>query len=256
MDSQYLCTAASRANRIAGFSRSSGALSLIVALSCLLPIGWARAAEPDTRSPDSSIEYLPVVSPREQRVLTVLNREVEFDFQETPLVEFVDELDGRCGVAVKLDRRGIGDAGVASDTPINCRLRGTSLRVALKQSLTEIGLHYFLKDGAVVISSKDVAESEDNLSIRVYSIGDIDANNYTGLINCITETVSKNSWDENGGPGKIEPATGSKCLIIAQTDEVHAKILDLLRALRTAHKLWPRDTRRGEMGSAVGQGMM
>ncbi len=28
---------------------------------------------------------------------------------------------------------------------------------------------------------------------------------FTSLINLITETVSKNSWDENGGPGKIEP---------------------------------------------------
>ena len=117
--------------------------------------------------------------------------------------------------------------------------------------MSDLGLIYFVKDGILTITSRDVAEAEENLSTRVYPIGDIDGGDVIRLTHNIVETAYKNTWDENGGVGKIEPAAGSRCLIISQTDEVHFKVLGLLRALRIVHKLWPYEAPPVSVGRAV-----
>lgn len=52
------------------------------------------------------------------------------------------------------------------------------------------------------------------------------------LINLITNTVSPDSWEENGGNGAIEPYPANLSLVISTTQEVHEEIAALLEQLR------------------------
>ena len=52
------------------------------------------------------------------------------------------------------------------------------------------------------------------------------------LVNLITNTVSPDSWEENGGNGAIEPYPANLSLVISTTQEVHEEIAALLEQLR------------------------
>lgn len=52
------------------------------------------------------------------------------------------------------------------------------------------------------------------------------------LINLITNTVSPDSWEENGGNGAMEPYPANLSLVISTTQEVHEEVAALLEQLR------------------------
>ncbi len=57
------------------------------------------------------------------------------------------------------------------------------------------------------------------------------------LIDLITQTVSPQTWDHNGGKGTVAPSPTNLSLVISQTQEVHEEIVDLLEQLRRMQDL-------------------
>ena len=57
------------------------------------------------------------------------------------------------------------------------------------------------------------------------------------LMELITTTVAPESWEEVGGTGTIAPFPTNLSLVVAQTQEVHEKIVDLLAQLRRLQDL-------------------
>jgi general secretion pathway protein D len=55
---------------------------------------------------------------------------------------------------------------------------------------------------------------------------------FDSLIELITTTVKPTTWDEVGGPGSIQEFRNNLSLVISQTEDVHAEIVDLLEQLR------------------------
>ena len=60
---------------------------------------------------------------------------------------------------------------------------------------------------------------------------------FDSLIELITTTIEPDTWDEVGGEGSIAPFETNLSLVITQTQEVHEKIVDLLRQLRRLQDL-------------------
>jgi general secretion pathway protein D len=60
---------------------------------------------------------------------------------------------------------------------------------------------------------------------------------FDSLIELITTTIEPDTWDEVGGDGSIAPFETNLSLVISQTQEVHEKIVDLLRQLRRLQDL-------------------
>ena len=86
--------------------------------------------------------------------------------------------------------------------------------------------------------------------ISQFKIDPVDQN-IRRMLELVTSSVQPTTWDEVGGPGR----SGRVCfenvraLVIAQTDDVHAEVAELLAALRSAKRdvtagkaklyLWP-----------------
>jgi general secretion pathway protein D len=63
------------------------------------------------------------------------------------------------------------------------------------------------------------------------------AADFDTLIDLITSTIAPQSWDDVGGPGSIEGFPTNLSLVVAQTQEVHEQIADLLEQLRRLQDL-------------------
>ncbi len=188
----------------------------------------ARPAEP-------AVEFLPKLTPVEEKILLALEKPTEMDFIATPLQDAVDYLKDRHGIEIQLDYKALEDAGVGTDTPVTRKLVGISLRAALRILLAPHVLTFDIRDEVLQITTKEEAASW--LITRTYPIADLlEGKDYDNLIEAITNSVESKSWDEYGGPGSISEVTGSKSLVISQTRDVHDKVLTLLRSLRAARK--------------------
>ena len=87
------------------------------------------------------------------------------------------------------------------------------------------------------LTTKDVAEAEENLVLRIYPAADLGENkNLDSLIKVITVTVAPNSW-KSCGTGQGVVVGSGRNLVICQTREVHDRVLKLLRAMRATNKL-------------------
>ncbi len=199
----------------------------------------AAAKDAVVNVPEPSVEFLPVPSAAEQRVLDALARPVSLEFVEKPLAAVAASIDGMLDhqISIQLDNRALEDAGVGSDTPITRTVSNVTLKVGLKLLLDDLDLTYVVQDGVLLVTTVDVAETPDRLSTRVYPVGDLVNEVYDPLVGVIAASVQPSSWNRVGGNASIEPMATCKSLVIAQTLSGHENVLELLRALRAAKKV-------------------
>jgi len=180
-------------------------------------------------------EFLPPLSPSEEKILAVLDETTTMDFTETPLQDAVGYLSDLHEIPVRLDTKALEDIGVSSDTPFTYRVNGVRLKSGLRPLLRQKDLTYLVRDEVLLITTEDVAEME--LLTRTYPVGDlVDQEDGKKLVEAITTTVFPMSWDEAGGPASIVYLPRAKSLVISQTADRHGEILELLRSLRVARK--------------------
>ncbi len=196
----------------------------------------ADAAEESTARPgEPAVEYLPKLTPVEEKLLSALDSPTKMEFIETPLQDAVDYFKDHHGIEIQLDNNALEDAGIGTDTPITRKLHGISLRAALRLLLGSVDMTFDIRDEVLLITTKE--EADTWLITRTYPIGDLlEGKDYDSLIDAITNSVDSKSWDVSDGPGSISEVTGSKSLVISQTRDVHDKVLTLLRSLRGARK--------------------
>jgi len=187
------------------------------------------------RPDEAAVEFLPKLTPAEEKILLALEKPTVMDFVEKPLQHAVDYLADYHQIQIQLDSKALEDGGMGTDTPVSRKLQGISLRAALRLLLGSIDLTFDIRDEVLLITSKE--EAATWLITRTYPIADLLENkDYDNLVEAITSSVDSKSWDEYGGPGSISEVTGSKSLVISQTRDVHDKVLTLLRSLRAARK--------------------
>lgn len=185
------------------------------------------------KEPD--VEFLPRASASEERILAAFEQPTELSFHETPLQAAVDFLNDKHAIEIQIDVKALADGGMKADTPVNCGVRGVSLRSALRLLLSRIDLTFCVQDEVLFITTKEVADA--TVVTRTYPVADLTpGDRYDGLIDAITKNVAPQTWDEVGGPGSLSPVKASKSLVVSQTQDVQDKVLQLLRSLRAARK--------------------
>jgi hypothetical protein len=235
----------------------------IVSLSVFLAVGISAAttvfAEPPAdakpKEPSSLDRSYGIAgqdrAPAETRIEKALEEPTEVEFIDAPLSDVVDFLKTRHKIDIRLHKKALDEAGIATDSAITQNLKNVSLRSALRILLRDLGLNYVIRDETLSITTN--AEAETIMQIRVYPVGDLldrtdrdelRLNPASDLIETITSSAAPTSWSEVGGAGGIRYLPVVESLVIRQTSDVHDEIHDLLGAARKARSLEPAGPER------------
>jgi hypothetical protein len=173
---------------------------------------------------------------------------------KAPLVEVAARLRTQTGLNVLVDQLALENAGIPLNLPLTARSPAISLRSALQMLLEPNHLKAVIRDGALVITSYEVAQYD--LVNSVYPIEDLllreieeDAlmdsqpamagasfgcitRRGDQVIEVITSAVAADTWGNVGGPGSIVAVPAGKCLVVRQVPEVHELMEAWLRDVR------------------------
>lgn len=156
-----------------------------------------------------------------------------FDFTDTPLEEVASQLSEDYNVPVHLDVPALDNAGLGPDERVNIKVRGVSLKSALRLMLKQLQMTYIIANETLILTTPEEAEAD--LQLCVYDVGDLIGDKgqaLNTLMEAIISCVATNTWAENGGgEAEIRPLP-PRFLVISQTQAVHDEIGDLLKTIR------------------------
>ncbi|MGH7138277.1 MAG: hypothetical protein ACREHD_21210, partial [Pirellulales bacterium] len=119
---------------------------------------WPGEAEPCARGAEALID-------------DALLEKCDVDFDQLPLIDALRPLAKPRQVQVYIDHKALTDAGVGTDRPMTCSVKGVTYKTALKLLLDELDLTYLIRNEVLYITSK--TEAENMLTIKVYPIFDL-----------------------------------------------------------------------------------
>ena len=93
-----------------------------------------------------------------KRLEAALKSPTQMEFNDAPLSDVIDYLQNYHHVEIQLDKRVLGEAGIATDTPVTKSLKGISLQSALRAMLRDLGLTYVVQNGIVLITTPAEAD--------------------------------------------------------------------------------------------------
>jgi RNA polymerase sigma factor (sigma-70 family) len=105
-------------------------------------------------------------TPPEKKIIKALKERTQVDFVETPLEDVIDYLKDFHGIEIQLDSAALKEAGIDENTPVTKKLSGVSLRSALKLILDDLKLKYVVQNEMLLITTPEVAESEEFSGFR------------------------------------------------------------------------------------------
>lgn len=188
-------------------------------------------------------EAEPRPSGEEARAHEALLEKCDLEFDQIPLIDALSRLADLRHVQLYIDHKALSHAGISIETPVTHPVKGLTWGTVLKLILDELDLDYSIRDGVLLVTTKD--EAENMLSIKVYPVFDLvvrrphaPANrpglDFGSLINDIVTNIAPDTWGDVGGPGAIERFTNSGALVVSQTTGIHQEIAEFLKALRAA----------------------
>ncbi len=198
-----------------------------------------RADEPDApqngaKGSSGPPEFFPLPSRGEQEIMAVLDKPISVEFVEESLQDVVNDLKNLLGIEVQLDDRALDDAAMSGDTPITLpQIKGMAFRSVLSLLRKRYGLYSLIQDEMMLLTTKEVAEAQENLVLRVYPISDlVGQDDMQPLVCLVKQCVEKDSWYGAVGKGQIVPSKLARTLVIVQTQPNQDKVLQLLRLAR------------------------
>jgi hypothetical protein len=226
----------------------------LAAFKYVLVIGVANHFGVMSLAQESKAVASPRAQAAEQQIRSALQRPVSWNFRETPLKKVAEVLSGHFGFSVRIDEKGLKDAAVSEEMPVNLQLQNVSCETALNAALHSYNLDWFVEGETVVITTQDAANCY--LVTRVYPVLDLvksrskhdRTNDADSLINIITSTVAAPTWSQVGGQGSADYFASAGTLLISQTRDVHdqiGKLLAVLRQARDEQGLRPRGPASG-----------
>ena len=175
------------------------------------------------------------------KAVAQLKQPISFDFIEAPFGDIAWHLEETIDVKVQVEYERLEEIGVGSDSPVTLRVQKMPAKSALNHILWKLDLGYMLRDGAIVITTKEALD--DALIERKYPVADLALDDlfFPGgdkndtLIENIQATIHPSSWEEVGGIGWID--AGDDSLTIHQSYPIQQQIEHYLTALRKARDL-------------------
>ena len=177
----------------------------------------------------------------------VLEQPFTAEFKDQSLKEVVEFVSETMGIPIVIDVHALEDFGIDTATPISVKFTETRLRFALVRMLSERELTYIIRDEVLFITTHEKAE--ESLLIGLYPVRDlVEIGNdswieplgarcdFESLTNVIQSTIAPDTWGTVGGPSSIGALLPVPTIVIAQTQDAHEKISELLTTLREVKK--------------------
>ncbi len=179
------------------------------------------------------------------KIEQALAADASLDLDGKPLKGAVVQLAQRFEIPIRLDAKSLLESGIDSQVPIRWAIAHRSLRSALRFMLRDLDLIWVIRDDVLQITTK--ASAEQLQEIRVYSVADLvmppeptgaceTRPDYDTLFEIITATVHPTSWPAIGGSMSFPVLQPLGVFVLAQTQEVHEEIVQILAMLREARR--------------------
>ena len=184
------------------------------------------------------------------RINRALGKTVAVDFQETPLNAAIRKLGDLMEVNMVLDTRSLEEGGLKATAPVTIIVTDVTARSALKLILEPMNLTYIVEDEVLKVVSRQ--RSKGAVIVKTYSFADLrpvlpqdlpgkpQADVFSELRQLMMSTIDPDSWDESGGVGSIQRHRETDSLVVRQSADVHAAIVDLLQQIRRLKGFPPR----------------
>ena len=170
-------------------------------------------------------------------VRKALDKRVAWSFNETPLSHAIVRISADLGVDIAVDSRSFTEMGVDADrVRLSLPFLYFNAREALRRSLEPHNLSFFIRNGALMIATKETVRNR--LREAVFNITDLLAAEKAtedGLIEAICRIVQPETWDCVGGVGALRTLDlpgGRTVLVVSQTEEVLHEVERRLERLR------------------------
>ena len=174
------------------------------------------------------------------KIEAALSKTGSFVFGETPLKDVIAKMSGDSGIPIVLGKK-IEEAGVSPHQFITIEVQKVSLRSFLRLLLDELNLTFVTQGELVKITTIEDAQADENLVIWVYPVQDLSevprqakseepAIDFAPLIERIVSSIDADAWGDR--QCLLKEFALTRTLVIAQREEIHEKIADLLTQLR------------------------
>jgi hypothetical protein len=184
-----------------------------------LPRDWKARTQTRKGSND-----LPLTA-KERQILRTLDSTISVAFKNSRFEEVIEYLQTVTHLPILVNKAALDETGASYDTPLTLQVKGVTVRSLLRKILGEVGLTYVIRSQAIQVVTPQQARAM--LAVRVYYIGDLlfggelsRSLQAAQLISLITSTVDPQSWEVNGGPGKIFYDDLRRTLVIKQSAEI------------------------------------
>ncbi|WP_373649142.1 hypothetical protein [Schlesneria sp. DSM 10557] len=175
-------------------------------------------------------------------IFAALSRRQVLEIDHSDLNSVLEMITQEAGIRIRLDRPALANEGISADQEVNIMLNDLPLGIGLSKILDPLRLAYFVEEGVVVISTKDVAVN--HLTLRLHDISNIppallvDSEKGLGAI-LIHSTTGR--WYETSGEGGFAALLSSKHLLVSQTQDVQTEIELLVRSLNVGDQNPPSE---------------
>lgn len=173
--------------------------------------------------------------PKHDMLRSKLKTNVSVNFDDDPLIEVAATLSEKAGIDIRLDVPELRSLRIRERQPVSLTLEDRQLQTVLEVLLADQELTWMIRDGVMWMTSRDKAS--EFMITAVYDVRDLceTPNESMALQSAIASQTGVPWLDFDGEGGAItfaKPGT----MVVRHTDPVHAKVLNLLDAYRTALK--------------------
>ncbi|KAA5539610.1 sigma-70 family RNA polymerase sigma factor [Roseiconus nitratireducens] len=161
-----------------------------------------------------------------------LAKQVDYDFQETPLSEAVATISQDLGLPLSIDRRSMEEIGLDQDVGVTAQYPSMPAYDFLSLMLSDLDCTLNVVHNQLLVSTLEAAE--DNLLSRVYWLEGLNAAaDYQDFIQLIESNIVPGTWEALGGNSSISPFDAARPAIAVRTTYgVHRQIERVIAAFR------------------------
>jgi hypothetical protein len=180
-----------------------------------------------------------------QEIEKRLTTSMSVRFQNTPLAMVCRDLQYLTGINIVLDKEALKEASIGLDQPLSLTAENVSAKSVLNLLLKQVNLTYQIKDNVLWITTEPQCHGGRIQDVTYPVAKYLENGCEKELINWITWTIAPETWEAQGGPGKIAFCPKEKTLVVSQqTQDVHEQIAELLHRFGAERSVDPWNIER------------
>ena len=205
-----------------------------------VPPEWIKTNESAVRTSESRADRK-VRQQLQMRIPTL-------DLPDTELEDVIGFIRELSALNFHVKWAALEQVGIDKSTTVNVRLANVTVEKALETILDDVGaagerLGFIIDQGVITISTRhDLSKNTVRRSYDVRELIDwTDEDEVGNLVDLITTSIDEPSWKPTGDTGSVKHLNGT--LVIVQTAENHAAVVDTLRELHAMQARRPTSPR-------------